>query len=135
LLCFKADPASDGRDDRPGPDAYALSVNIAHRHLTKGQQAMVAARACPVSGQTQRAVVARRACSVSEQARARLVSNQSHRAMIAARACFVSKQTKRAMAEQTGLNTGRIGQAATVVTHAGDLGLLGNRASPSMVSF
>jgi hypothetical protein len=31
----------DGED----PDGYALSVNIARRHLTKGQQAMVAAKA------------------------------------------------------------------------------------------
>ena len=38
------------------PDAYAFSVNIARRFLSKGQQAMVAARACPVSGQTMRAV-------------------------------------------------------------------------------
>ncbi|MEV7908059.1 ParB/RepB/Spo0J family partition protein [Streptomyces anulatus] len=40
----------DGED----PDGYALSVNIARRHLTKGQQAMVAARAWLVSNHTAR---------------------------------------------------------------------------------
>lgn len=40
--------------DGDDPDGYALSVNIARRHLTKGQQAMVGARACLVSGQTVR---------------------------------------------------------------------------------
>ena len=40
------------------PDGYALSVNIARRHLTKGQQAMVAARACKVSLQPTRKVAA-----------------------------------------------------------------------------
>lgn len=37
-----------------GTDAasYALSVNIARRHLTKGQRAMIAAKACPETGQT-----------------------------------------------------------------------------------
>jgi hypothetical protein len=36
------------------PDGYALSVNIARRHLTKGQQAMVAAKGAVVSGKPQR---------------------------------------------------------------------------------
>lgn len=62
------------------PDAYALSVNIARRHLTKGQQAMVAARWR-----------------------------------------LVSKQSQRSTAEATGLNAGRIGQAAVVLNHAPDL--------------
>lgn len=35
--------------DGDDPDGYALSVNIARRHLTKGQQAMVAARAMILS--------------------------------------------------------------------------------------
>jgi ParB/RepB/Spo0J family partition protein len=35
------------------PDGYALSVNIARRHLTKGQQAMIAARALSVSNSSQ----------------------------------------------------------------------------------
>ena len=42
--------------DGDDPDGYALSVNIARRHLTKGQQAMVAARARHVSGQSMRHV-------------------------------------------------------------------------------
>ena len=61
-------------------DAYALSVNIARRFLSKGQQAMIAARACSVS-----------------------------------------EQTKRRMAELTGLSLTRIGEASTVLAHAGDL--------------
>lgn len=40
--------------DGDDPDGYALAVNIARRHMTKGQMAMVAARACLVSKQTQR---------------------------------------------------------------------------------
>ena len=36
--------------DGDDPDGYALSVNIARRHLTKGQQAMLVARARAVSG-------------------------------------------------------------------------------------
>jgi len=36
--------------DGDDPDGYALSVNIARRHLTKGQQAMVAAQARAMSG-------------------------------------------------------------------------------------
>jgi ParB/RepB/Spo0J family partition protein len=39
--------------DGDDPDGYALAVNIARRHLTKGQQAMVAARALLVSNTTQ----------------------------------------------------------------------------------
>jgi hypothetical protein len=35
--------------DGDDPEGYALAVNIARRHLTKGQQAMVAARASAVS--------------------------------------------------------------------------------------
>jgi ParB/RepB/Spo0J family partition protein len=34
------------------PDGYALAVNISRRHMTKGQQAIVVARACLVSRQT-----------------------------------------------------------------------------------
>jgi ParB-like chromosome segregation protein Spo0J len=39
-------------------DAYALTVNIARRHLTKGQRAMIAARACIETIQTVRGVAA-----------------------------------------------------------------------------
>lgn len=39
--------------DGDDPDGYALAVNIARRHLTKGQQAMIAARALLVSNSTQ----------------------------------------------------------------------------------
>jgi len=35
--------------DGDDPDGYALAVNIARRHLTKGQQAMIAAKALSVS--------------------------------------------------------------------------------------
>lgn len=44
-----------GGDD---PDGYALAVNVQRRNLTKGQTAMVAARAWAVSAQTQRAAAA-----------------------------------------------------------------------------
>ena len=44
--------------DGDDPDGYALSVNIQRRNLTKGQTAMVAARAWAVSAQTQRAAAA-----------------------------------------------------------------------------
>jgi hypothetical protein len=40
----------DGTD----PDTNGLSVNIARRHLSKGQQAMVAARAAVIRGESQR---------------------------------------------------------------------------------
>jgi ParB-like chromosome segregation protein Spo0J len=40
--------------DGDDPDGYALAVNIARRHLTKGQQAMVAAKGAVVSGKPQR---------------------------------------------------------------------------------
>ncbi|MEV4093835.1 ParB/RepB/Spo0J family partition protein [Streptosporangium saharense] len=42
--------------DGDDPDGYALSVNIARRHLTKGQQAMVAAQAGRLVGRSQRSV-------------------------------------------------------------------------------
>lgn len=61
------------------PDGYALSVNINRRHLTKGQQAMVAAKARSVS-----------------------------------------ERPIRSIAEHTGLSTGRISQAATVLEFAPD---------------
>jgi ParB-like chromosome segregation protein Spo0J len=62
------------------PDGYALTVNITRRHLSKGQQAMIAARARSVSG-----------------------------------------QSVRDLSKTSGLSTGRIGQAAVVLTHAPDL--------------
>jgi len=42
--------------DGDDPAGYALSVNIARRHLTKGQQAMVAALACLETKQSQRSM-------------------------------------------------------------------------------
>lgn len=42
--------------DGDDPDGYALAVNIARRHLTKGQQAMVAAQARSVSERPIRAL-------------------------------------------------------------------------------
>lgn len=42
--------------DGDDPDGYALSVNIARRHLTKGQQAMIAAKSRLVSRQSIRRV-------------------------------------------------------------------------------
>lgn len=45
--------------DGDDPDGYALAVNIARRHLTKGQQAMIAARARSVSEQSIRSVAER----------------------------------------------------------------------------
>jgi ParB/RepB/Spo0J family partition protein len=42
--------------DGDDPGGYALAVNIARRHLTKGQQAMVAARALLVSNSSQSSI-------------------------------------------------------------------------------
>jgi ParB/RepB/Spo0J family partition protein len=44
--------------DGDDPDGYALTVNLARRHLSKGQRAMLAAQAADVTGQTQREVAA-----------------------------------------------------------------------------
>lgn len=44
--------------DGDDPDGYALSVNIARRHLTKGQRAMIAAKGAVISGKSQRAISA-----------------------------------------------------------------------------
>lgn len=51
----------DGED----PDAYALTVNLARRHLSKGQRAMLAVRAVLVSGTRQ--ADAARAIEASQQ--------------------------------------------------------------------
>jgi hypothetical protein len=66
--------------DGDDPGGYALAVNLQRRNLTKGQQAMVAAKAR-----------------------------------------LVSKQDIRSVAKQSGLNAGRVGQAATVAEHAPDM--------------
>lgn len=50
--CPPAFVTYDGDD----PAGYVLAVNIQRRNLTKGQQAMVAARAGRISGQTQREI-------------------------------------------------------------------------------
>lgn len=42
--------------DGPDPDGYALAVNLARRHLSKGQRAIIAAEAWSVSDQNQRSV-------------------------------------------------------------------------------
>lgn len=59
--------------DGDDPDGYALSVNIARRHLTKGQQAMIAARACFVSKQDQRSAAKQTGVSASRVAYAATV--------------------------------------------------------------
>ena len=49
--------AGSGPTGGTDPDAYALSVNIARRFLSKGQQAIIAARA-GVCGKQQREIAA-----------------------------------------------------------------------------
>jgi ParB-like chromosome segregation protein Spo0J len=44
--------------DGPDPDGYALAVNVARRNLSKGQIAIVAARARRLTGQTQQQAAA-----------------------------------------------------------------------------
>ncbi|MER6398552.1 ParB N-terminal domain-containing protein [Kitasatospora sp. NPDC001603] len=51
----------------PNPGAYALRINCLRRNLTKGQTAMVAAKACSVSEQDGRSETELSARSVSEQ--------------------------------------------------------------------
>jgi ParB-like chromosome segregation protein Spo0J len=46
------------------PDAFALSVNIDRRHLSKGQRAMIAAKACLETKQTVRDLAARTGMNV-----------------------------------------------------------------------
>ncbi|GAB7185632.1 plasmid replication/partition related protein [Kitasatospora sp. NPDC001095] len=50
------------------PAMFALSVNIRRRNLTKGQMAMIAAKACSLSEQSDRSRSERPARSLSEQA-------------------------------------------------------------------
>ncbi|MFD3997419.1 ParB/RepB/Spo0J family partition protein [Streptomyces sp. NPDC058583] len=50
------------------PAGYALSVNIRRRSLTKGQAAMIAAKACSFSEQDPRSKTERSARSISEKA-------------------------------------------------------------------
>ncbi|WP_370666688.1 ParB N-terminal domain-containing protein [Streptomyces sp. IBSBF 2507] len=50
------------------PSAYTLSVNLRRRSLSKGQAAMIAAKACSVSERDPRSETERSARSVSEQA-------------------------------------------------------------------
>ncbi|MEU9069935.1 MULTISPECIES: ParB/RepB/Spo0J family partition protein [Streptomyces] len=50
------------------PSAYTLSVNLRRRSLSKGQAAMIAAKACSVSEHDLRSETERSARSVSEQA-------------------------------------------------------------------
>ncbi|MEU9074579.1 ParB N-terminal domain-containing protein [Kitasatospora sp. NPDC048538] len=54
--------------DGPDPDAFTLSVNIRRRNLTKGQIAMVAAKACSAAEHKGRSAGELSARSVSEQA-------------------------------------------------------------------
>lgn len=78
------------------PDLYALSVNARRRNLTKGQLAMIAAKACSLGEQAAR--------SPREQA-----------------SCSPREQTARALSEQTGVSLTRIGLAGVVLRHAPDL--------------
>lgn len=59
----------DGKD----PDGYALTVNLSRRHLSKGQAAMIAAKACPETGQTARQAGAQIGVSKSRIAQASVV--------------------------------------------------------------
>ncbi|MFF2746442.1 ParB N-terminal domain-containing protein [Kitasatospora sp. NPDC058048] len=54
--------------DGPDPDAFALSVNIRRRNLTKGQIAMVAAKSCSTAEQGGRSPGELSARSLSERA-------------------------------------------------------------------
>lgn len=58
------------------PDGYALAVNIARRHLNKGQQAMIAARALFVSNNDQTATA--RAAGISQSRIAYAATVLSH---------------------------------------------------------
>ena len=55
------------------PDGYALSVNITRRHLTKGQQAMIAARGAAICHKSQRSISADHGVSQSRLAYATTV--------------------------------------------------------------
>lgn len=59
--------------DGPDPDGYALAVNISRRHLSKGQQAMVAARAAVICSKSQRALAEQHNVSQGRVARASTV--------------------------------------------------------------
>ncbi|MFI5863722.1 ParB/RepB/Spo0J family partition protein [Streptomyces sp. NPDC051546] len=54
--------------DGDDPDAYALSVNARRRNLTKGQLAMIAAKALSITERSHRSGAEQSARSVSEQA-------------------------------------------------------------------
>ncbi|MCX4718264.1 ParB N-terminal domain-containing protein [Streptomyces virginiae] len=54
--------------DGNSPSAYALSVNSRHRHLTKGQLAMIAAKARSLSEHPERSLGEQSVRSLSEQA-------------------------------------------------------------------
>ncbi|MFJ7589483.1 ParB/RepB/Spo0J family partition protein [Streptomyces sp. NPDC097617] len=49
------------------PDGYALSANIHRRNLTKGQLAMITAKACPLNGQGERPLNGQTSRSLSRQ--------------------------------------------------------------------
>ncbi|MCX5278349.1 MULTISPECIES: ParB N-terminal domain-containing protein [Streptomyces] len=74
----------DGDDTR----RYVLSANKQRRNLTKGQLAMITAKACSFSEHEQRPL---------------------------------GEQSVRSLSEQSGVSTGRIGQASMVLRHAPDL--------------
>ncbi len=59
--------------DGDDPAGYALSVNIARRHLTKGQQAMVSAQARSISEHSIRATAKASGVSTTHITRAKVV--------------------------------------------------------------
>jgi hypothetical protein len=58
-------------------DGYVLAVNIARRHMTKGQQAMVVAQACLVSKQTVRQAAGQHGISAARVSQANTVTNHA----------------------------------------------------------
>ncbi|MFF2567296.1 ParB/RepB/Spo0J family partition protein [Streptomyces sp. NPDC058084] len=78
------------------PDGYALSANIHRRNLTKGQLAMITAKACPLNGQG-----------------GRPSSGQGERPL--------NGQTSRSLSRRLGVSRGIVGNAYIVLQHAPDL--------------
>ncbi|MFE2560813.1 ParB/RepB/Spo0J family partition protein [Streptomyces sp. NPDC059352] len=78
------------------PDGYALSANIHRRNLTKGQLAMITAKACPLNGQGERPS-----------------SGQGERPL--------NGQTSRSLSRRLGISRGIVGNAYIVLQHAPDL--------------
>lgn len=78
------------------PGAYALSQNLYRRNFTRGQMAMIAAKASSATEQQERSATGQAGRSATEH-------------------------TARSLSEQTGISLSRIGMAQVVLRHASDL--------------